>query len=464
MSITNKEIFIVNHGHSSSGQASVTLRKTPLVNPLYRSYFERIASYIPIISTFIGIRTLKGVRSLQYSMILMTGNFSPLCRTLPCLEIHDELPKIKKEAWLEIFGVKGLYYLILEIIKIVKLIIRYLCPSCCPPEMKEPIKPLIPEPLDIGQQIDAIFSTPTPPKDFKGELVDQPSQEDERKKTPVYPKPKPSIPKAVVPGKIQTSPTPGKKPSPTSLIYPQPRFHTMLLKNWAPVDTPFPWPPAEENQKTFAWQLSDSKLVFISTTGSIAQPRFITDSTSLMIVNAANRKMYRDGGGTNQVLSAAVSPESWESSKQPENPGRKGMPLDECECRAGVWRNPDGSSHTGRQGLPHYLAQLLGPKAGDHNSDPKAAFDLCKKAYLNCFKLAQTLRVDFLQIPLISSRIFAPSGNTKNARTNWINAVKSALVSAMQEFGSTPENKDKRMLIVLTNVPTPHIESPKLNN
>ncbi|AAD18260.1 macro domain-containing protein [Chlamydia pneumoniae] len=252
------------------------------------------------------------------------------------------------------------------------------------------------------------------------------------------------------------------------MVSPLSLFHKMLLENWTPVEEPFPWPPAEKNQKIFAWALNQSKLIFVSTSGNIAQPRLVTDSMSMMIVNAANRTMSRDGAGTNQVLSAAVSVDSWGLSQRPLNPERQGTPLNEGECRAGMWRNADGSNHTGKQGKPHYLAQLLGPKAVDHHNKSQAAFDRCKNAYLNCFSLAQTLGVTFLQIPLISSGIYAPPENRKKpnseenkVRMRWIHAVKCALVAAMQEFGNEPGNTDRRMLIVLTDLKTPAITDPK---
>ncbi|SPN73274.1 hypothetical protein C10C_0087 [Chlamydia serpentis] len=462
MSITNQKIFILNHYHDRQGYNSGKLKNIPLINPLNRSYLERIASWIPILSTFTGIRILKGINSFQTSMVTITNNFLPTCKTFPCPEIHHELPQMKKMAWLEIFGIKALYYLVLGIIKIVRLFIR--CTCCNPP--KELQTPLSPEPiiLDVGKQIDSVFPTDSSPKPTV--VLPKPQKISPIPKSPFISE------RAISPGNINSSPTLNKKPPPSPIPLTYPQYNRELINNWTPLEEPFPWPPTQKNQRSFGWQLNNSKLIFISTTGSIEQPCFATNSASFMIVNAANAKMTRGGlKGTNKILSQTVSAASWNSSQIPANPGRKGMPLEISECRVGQWSNADGSTHTGQKGKPHYLAQLLGPKARDYNNNCKKAFSLCKKAYLNCFKLALQLNVTYLQLPLISSEHFAPLQNKQdphnpmnNVYKEWMDTVKLALVAAMQEFGKEYENQTQKRVIVLVNTGLPDIMPAQENN
>ncbi|SGA29441.1 putative inner membrane protein [Chlamydia abortus] len=58
----------------------------------------------------------------------------------------------------------------------------------------------------------------------------------------------------------------------------------------------------------------------------------------------------------------------------------------------------------------------------------------------------------YVQLPLISSSLFAPSANLLGGtvRAKWIEAVKAALVTAVGNFAR--QNPDSQMIVVVTDI------------
>ncbi|WP_201457123.1 macro domain-containing protein [Chlamydia sp. 17-3921] len=201
------------------------------------------------------------------------------------------------------------------------------------------------------------------------------------------------------------------------------------------------------------WELSGSKLTLIDTQGDITKPRYKTSLYTLFI-NAANPQMIHGGGGTNAAFTKAVSRACWQNSKKSIDPNRSDKPLEIGECRSCIWENSDGTSNLKYPGEPHYFGQLLGPRACDLKNDYQQAYRDCKKAYTNCLLEAKRLGVNLVQLPLISSGIYAPPNTQEEGKTLqlWIDAIKSALVEAVQDFGLQEDNRGRPWIIVLTGL------------
>ncbi|MEF9519917.1 macro domain-containing protein [Chlamydia crocodili] len=199
------------------------------------------------------------------------------------------------------------------------------------------------------------------------------------------------------------------------------------------------------------WKFPNTKTILVSTCGDITQPRFITQGLSPMLVNAANNTMYRGGGGTNKFFTKAVSPEGWHNST--ENKGE----LQIGECTAGKWINSDGTNNDSNPAGPAFLAQLLGPMASQLNNDPERCYQVVTQAYENCLAKALEKGSKYVQVPLISSSIYAPSINLvvngRSVRNQWIDAVKAALVTAAQNFAI--QNPNTEMILVVTDINNP---------
>nr|CRI42481.1 Uncharacterized protein BN1224_DC9_BQ_00050 [Chlamydia pneumoniae] len=247
-----------------------------------------------------------------------------------------------------------------------------------------------------------------------------------------------------------------------------PGYEALLEQNWdllpslAALDPSFTTETPQ--QPCFIWKLKDSKLIFISTSGDIAVPRIKTQGR-VMIVNAANENISREGGGTNKALSLATSLQCWNASRLPRAHSRSGSQLQPGECRSAKWENSDHTSNDHVPGKAHFLAQLLGPEAAKCNNDPKQAFEVSKKAFHNLFQEAEIIGVDVIQLPLIGCNLFAPSRllNLGKTRAEWIEAIKLALITSLQDFGWEQDNQEEQKIIILTDKDQPPIIPPRFD-
>ncbi|AGW38827.1 hypothetical protein CPE2_0409 [Chlamydia pecorum W73] len=269
-----------------------------------------------------------------------------------------------------------------------------------------------------------------------------------------------------IPESRSPSPTPLPTVSPTPL--PQttfPKHNVLLGQNWdRKRDLKEVIPNATlatSNQRCNIWKLSrsfggKSDIILIDTEGDITRPRVIVPNSSIMFVNAANPSMTQGGGGTNAAFTKAVSDRCWEQSKQSIDTVNPTANLSVSECRSSQWEGRD-QAHIFTEGPTHFFAQLLGPQARLCNSNWEEAYAKCYQAYLQCFCEAKRQKANLVQIPLLSSGIYAPSSNENEGinRELWLQAVCSSLVSAAQKFS---EAKDNDLIIVLTGINGPQLD------
>ncbi|MDS0996062.1 macro domain-containing protein [Chlamydia psittaci] len=258
------------------------------------------------------------------------------------------------------------------------------------------------------------------------------------------------------PQDVPSSPTPPPQVLPAAAAAPLqtvPNFTELLdgLKKLASrqdIQTP-QFDPIDQNTTFSGWQVPNTETVLVSTCGDITKPRFITRDLTPMLVNAANDTMYRHGGGTNYAFTRAVSRQGWQNSTE----GKTRLNIG--ECTAGKWINANGTTNDRNSSAPALLAQLLGPTANQLNNDALRCYETVTAAYENCLAKAVEKGAKYVQLPLISSSLFAPLENLAGGtvRAKWIEAVKAALVTAVTNFAT--QNPNSQMIIVVTDIANP---------
>lgn len=252
---------------------------------------------------------------------------------------------------------------------------------------------------------------------------------------------------------VPRSPTPPPQVQPTAAAVPLqtvPNLRELLdgltqLASRQAINTP-QFDPIDANTTFSGWQVPHTETVLVSTCGNITKPRFLTKDLTPMLVNAANHTMYRQGGGTNYVFTQAVSRQGWQNSTE----GKTRLNIG--ECTAGKWINANGTTNDGDSSAPALLAQLLGPTANQLNNDAFRCYEAVTIAYENCLAKAVEKGAKYVQLPLISSSLFAPSANLLDGtvRAEWIEAVKAALVTAVGNFAR--QNPNSQMIVVVTDI------------
>ncbi|AFS25485.1 ATPase associated with chromosome architecture [Chlamydia psittaci WC] len=258
------------------------------------------------------------------------------------------------------------------------------------------------------------------------------------------------------PQDVPSSPTPPPQVLPAAAAAPLqtvPNFTELLdgltkLASRQDIQTP-QFDPIDQNTTFSGWQVPHTETVLVSTCGDITTPRFLTKDLTPMLVNAANDTMYRHGGGTNYVFTRAVSRRGWQNSTE----GKARLNIG--ECTAGKWINANGTTNDGDSSAPALLAQLLGPTANQLNNDALRCYETVTKAYENCLAKAVEKGAKYVQLPLISSSLFAPPANLAGGtvQAEWIDAVKAALVTAVTNFAT--QNPNSQMIIVVTDIANP---------
>lgn len=187
------------------------------------------------------------------------------------------------------------------------------------------------------------------------------------------------------------------------------------------------------------WGLGpNNQCALLSIQGDISRLAVTVQGTApytSMVVNAANEKMLRGGGGTNAALSKVTSSLSWTLSQEGKSK------LKEGEIAVGPFSNPDGTNNIANPNGFTYLCQALGPKAYNHNNNPEQCFSLTKQAYSSILNRAKQLKCSLVQLPLLSAGIYAPSLDSLtpeglSLRDLWIGASQAALLQAMSDFQS----------------------------
>ncbi|KZN26934.1 macro domain-containing protein [Chlamydia pecorum] len=263
--------------------------------------------------------------------------------------------------------------------------------------------------------------------------------------------------KASAPESPRTGPSPAPEVSPTPDLG-FPTHDVLLSKHWdrkRDLNEVLPNATlADPNQRCNIWKLTPSfgpsSIILIDTEGDITKPRVNIENASIMFVNAANPEMNPGGGGTNAAFTKAVTDRCWENSKQSINTIDPKSHLEVGECRSGKWEGRDDNHRFGN--TQHFFAQLLGPRASQCNNDEETARKECRRAYIRCFCEAKRNKVNVVQLPLISSGIYAPTSDEN--RDKWLQAVRSALISAAQDFS---EVKNNDLIIILTGIQGPQL-------
>ncbi|SYX09131.1 hypothetical protein C834K_0684 [Chlamydia poikilotherma] len=165
MRITQNTVLIVNHRHTSAGNLDryyENNKQHVVQNPLHRSCFESFLSYLPLFSTFTGLHGLLQISNVENALLLPTGGYSKICTISPCLEINEALPTIRKDAWLEIFGIKGLLTICQVVLKVLRAIVNYfkkVCGYVAPTSADiDPKKRLISPPKSAEEEIKDFLS------------------------------------------------------------------------------------------------------------------------------------------------------------------------------------------------------------------------------------------------------------------------------------------------------------------
>ena len=146
MYIFSGHFFFMQHAHGSD--------TFPAWDCLQRNYLRRglitsFCSYVPVLSTAVGLRTLYNMHKLKKELTERTGGFlckndpNIPCTWFPCSIIRKEWPKAQATAVQEVLGIKALVCLgalLLKIFRAVKsFFYKTFCtnspvtPSTCPP-------------------------------------------------------------------------------------------------------------------------------------------------------------------------------------------------------------------------------------------------------------------------------------------------------------------------------------------
>ncbi|GEM_PF-2288321 len=152
----------------------------------------------------------------------------------------------------------------------------------------------------------------------------------------------------------------------------------------------------------------------------ITRPPADIDREKLAVVNAANADLDSGRGGTNKVLTDAVSGDTWNASKG----GKTGLKPGE------VTSGKLEGSNTLQAGV---LVQALGPEWGPEYNSPagmQKAREEMKAAYEGIFRECEAQGMDHVQLPLLSAGNFAPQNDPE--ATAWQKMTRECLMEASE--------------------------------
>ncbi|AGJ64369.2 hypothetical protein L11322_00019 [Chlamydia trachomatis L1/1322/p2] len=139
MYVFSNTFFFMQHAHNADSFPAWDCLQH---NYLRRNALTSFCSYVPILSTVVGIRTLYNMRKLHQAFVRRTGGFlcqndpNIPCNKFPCSIIRKEWPQVHTKAMQEVFGIKALVCLgslILKIFRAVKAFFhRTFSPSLLP--------------------------------------------------------------------------------------------------------------------------------------------------------------------------------------------------------------------------------------------------------------------------------------------------------------------------------------------
>lgn len=134
MYIFSGSFFFMQHAHGSD--------TFPAWDCLQRNYLRRgiitsFCSYVPVLSTAVGLRTLYNMRKLKKELTERTGGFlckndpNVPCTWFPCSIIRKEWPKAQATAVQEVLGIKALVCLGALLLKIFRAVKAFFYRTFC---------------------------------------------------------------------------------------------------------------------------------------------------------------------------------------------------------------------------------------------------------------------------------------------------------------------------------------------
>ncbi len=134
MYIFSSSFFFMQHAHGSD--------TFPAWDCLQRNYLRRglvtsFCSYVPVLSTVVGLRTLYNMRKLKKELTERTGGFlckndpNIPCTWFPCSIIRKEWPKAQATAVQEVLGIKALVCLGALLLKIFRAVKAFFYKTFC---------------------------------------------------------------------------------------------------------------------------------------------------------------------------------------------------------------------------------------------------------------------------------------------------------------------------------------------
>lgn len=134
MYIFSGSFFFMQHAHGSD--------TFPAWDCLQRNYLRRglitsCCSYVPVLSTAVGLRTLYNMRKLKKELTERTGGFlckndpNVPCTWFPCSIIRKEWPKAQATAVQEVLGIKALVCLGALLLKIFRAVRAFFYKTFC---------------------------------------------------------------------------------------------------------------------------------------------------------------------------------------------------------------------------------------------------------------------------------------------------------------------------------------------
>lgn len=134
MYIFSGHFFFMQHAHGSD--------TFPAWDCLQRNYLRRglitsFCSYVPVLSTAVGLRTLYNMHKLKKELTERTGGFlckndpNIPCTWFPCSIIRKEWPKAQATAVQEVLGIKALVCLGALLLKIFRAVRAFFYRTFC---------------------------------------------------------------------------------------------------------------------------------------------------------------------------------------------------------------------------------------------------------------------------------------------------------------------------------------------
>ncbi|WP_375793301.1 hypothetical protein O1W69_04145 [Chlamydia sp. 12-01] len=232
-----------------------------------------------------------------------------------------------------------------------------------------------------------------------------------------------------------------------------PSYNYLLTTHWSEPrwrSLPHKIRPLPDSVQQAVWQLnSNPGIILISTVGDVTQPRTTSECT-LMMVNPSDLEINRsDLFWGRYAFYDIVSPDCWNKAKETLNAGILTPGTCSKKC---IWETIKGERNSPNTGLPFYFSHVYNPLTSEYYN-PGAAFHLCKETYIKCFEEAVSgeIPATMVQIPLLFSeadrkdRYDAEDLPMDNPN---LQAAKSALVAAIQEFSDKNPNTNLTIVIV----------------